>query len=40
MINMENSVKDNPENKMKQQWIAVGIICLSVMVFLTAFLMK
>ena len=37
---MENSVKNNPENKMKRQWIAIGIICLSVMVFLTVFLMK
>ena len=37
---MENNVKDNPENKMKRQWIAVVAICLAVMAFLTVFLMK
>ena len=33
-------MKDNPENKMKRQWIAVVAICLAVMAFLTVFLMK
>ena len=37
---MENNVRDNPENKMKRQWIMIVVVCLAVMAFLTGFLMK
>lgn len=37
---MEKSMKDSPENKMKRQWIIVGVICFVAMTFLTVFLMK
>ena len=40
LITMEQNMKANPENKMKRQWIAVVVICLAVMAFLTVFLMK
>lgn len=33
-------MKDNPEYKMKRQWLIVGLACLAVMAFLTTFLMK
>ena len=39
-VNMEKSVKDNPEYKMKRQGIIIGLVCLAVMVFLTIFLMS
>ena len=37
---MEKSMRDCPENKMKRQWIIVGVICFVAMAFLTVFLMK
>ena len=40
VITMEKSMKDCPENKMKRQWIIVGVICFVAMAFLTVFLMK
>ena len=39
-VNMEKSVKDNPEYKMKRQGMIIGLACLAVMVFLTIFLMS
>ena len=39
-VNMEKSVKDNPEYKMKRQGMIIGLVCLAVMVFLTIFLMS
>lgn len=40
VIDMEKNVKDNPEYRMKRQWLIVGFVCLAVMAFLTTFLMK
>ena len=40
VITMEKSMRDCPENKMKRQWIIVGVICFVAMAFLTVFLMK
>ena len=39
-MDMEKSMKDNPENKMKRQWIIIIVVCLAAMAFLTGFLMK
>ncbi|MDD5802691.1 diguanylate cyclase domain-containing protein [Blautia sp. HCP3S3_H10_1] len=37
---MKNNVNDNPENRMKRQWLAIVAVCLVVMTFLTVFLMN
>ena len=38
--NMEKSVHDNPENRMKRQGIIIALVCLAVMASLTIFLMR
>ena len=38
--NMEKTIRDNPEYKMKRQGIIIGIVCLVVMASLTIFLMR
>ena len=40
VITMEKCIKDNSENKMRRQWLILGVFCFAVMVFLTVFLMK